>query len=217
MGNAFSETRNLFIESTRYTRPVSYEEWMEYPSSHKAAVLFVQFYDQITLAWYKTKSFFVVEEDGVSTMLQYLMKNVPIIENNPNRFKPSYIYKIAYNCLYCISHNIKRDIERFELEVSNIVLSGDTELDVYDTSACSDDIEGMHTKEEFWSVIEDMGLDTQKVVNYLLNNESLRRVSKNSPRYATDPLRDISVSIDEMEEIVEQLKVKLSKFKQFYY
>ena len=91
MSNAFSETRNLFITSTGYTRPLSYDEWNMVPSEHKAAVLFVQFYDEITLAWYKTKSFFVVEEDGVSTMLQYLMKNVPINENDSKRFKPSYI------------------------------------------------------------------------------------------------------------------------------
>lgn len=212
MANAFSETRNLFIASTGYTRPVSYEEWILIPQEHKAAVLFVQFYDEITLAWYKTKSFFVLEEDGVSTMLQYLIKNVPIIENDPKRFKPSYIYKVAYNCLYCISHDIKRDIERYEKEVSNIVMSGEDQLDLFDTVVANTDIYEELRRKEFWAIIENMGVKTQKVVNHLLNGESLGAVSKRSKSYATDPLRDIAVSVDEMEAILADLKKKLSRF-----
>lgn len=212
MANAFSETKKLFMESTGYTRPVSYAEWILIPQEHKAAVLFVQFYDEITLAWYKTKSFFVLEEDGVSTMLQYLIKNVPIIENDPKRFKPSYIYRVAYNCLYCISHDIKRDIERYEKEVSNIVMSGEDQLDLFDTVVANTDIYEELRRKEFWAVIENMGVKTQKVVNHLLNGESLGTVSKRSKSYATDPLRDIAVSVDEMEAILADLKKKLARF-----
>lgn len=212
MANAFNETRNLFITSTGYTRPLSYQEWMMIPSENKAAVLFVQFFDEITLAWYKTKSFFVVEEDGVSTMLQYLMKNVPIIENDSKRFKPNYIYKVAYNCLYCISHDIKRDIERYENEVSNIVACGDDQLDLFDTVPAKSDLHDELTRKQFWAIIEDMGVKTQKVINYLLNGDSLDTVSKRSKSYATDPLRDVAVSVDEMEQIVKALKAKLASF-----
>lgn len=212
MANAFNETRNLFITGTGYTRPLSYEEWIMIPSEHKAAVLFVQFYDQITLAWYKTKSFFVLEEDGVSTMLQYLVKNVPLIESDPKRFKPAYIYKVAYNCLYCISHDIKRDIERYENEVSNIVMSGEDQLDLFDTVVGKSDIYDEILKQEFWAVIENMGLKTQKVINHLLNGESLDKVSKRSKTYETDPLRDIAVSVDEMEAIIADLKKKLARY-----
>lgn len=212
MSNAFAETNKLFIESTRYTGPVSYEEWISIPQEHKAAVLFVQFYDEITLAWYKTKSFFVVEEDGVSTMLQYLIKNVPIIENDPKRFKPSYIYKVAYNCLYCISHDIKRDIERFEKEVSNIVMSGEDQLDLFDTVPAKSDMYDEVMRKEFWAIIESEGLKTQKVIYHLLNGESLGTVSKRSKSYATDPLRDIAVSVEEMENIIADLKRKLARF-----
>lgn len=215
MANEFKETRNLFINSTGYTIPLSYEEWMAVPSGHKAAVLFVQFYDQITLAWYKTKSFFVLEEDGVSTMLQYLMKNVPIIEKDPKRFKPSYIYKVAYNCLYCISHNIKRDIERFENEVSNIVSCGEDQLDLFDTIVSNSDVYDEISREEFWATIENMGLKTQKVINYLLNGESLNKLGSRTKTYEGDPLRDIAVSVDEMEAILAELRVKLAKYRTF--
>lgn len=215
MANAFSETRNLFISGTGYTRPLSYEEWLIVPQEHKAAVLFVQFYEQITLAWYKTKSFFVLEEDGVSTMLQYLVKNVPIIEKDPKRFKPSYIYKVAYNCLYCISHDIKRDIERFENEVSNIVYCGEDQLDLFDTVVSNSDIYDEISREEFWRVIENMGLKTQKVINHLLNGEPLNKLGSRTKTYEGDPLRDIAVSVEEMEAILAELRVKLAKYMTF--
>ena len=216
MANAFNETRNLFSRFTQYTKPLSYEEWMEVPYSSKAAVLFVQFFDEITLAWYKTKSFFVEEELGVETMVQYLEKNVPVIEKDPKRFKSSYIYKVAYNCLYCISHDIKRDIQRFESEVSNIVVCGEDELDLFDTVSKNESIESEINKKEFWSLIENMDLKTKKVIIHLLNGETLNKSTKRSPMYEVDPLRDISVSVEEMEKIVAELKVKLAKFNEIF-
>ena len=216
MTNAFNETRNLFSRFTQYTKPLSYEEWMEVPSSSKTAVLFVQFFDEITLAWYKTKSFFVEEELGVETVVQYLEKNVPVTEKDPKRFKSSYIYKVAYNCLYCISHDIKRDIQRFESEVSNIVVCGEDELDLFDTVSKNESVESEIDKKEFWSLIENMDLKTKKVINHLLNGETLNKLTKRSPMYEVDPLRDISVSVEEMEKIVAELKVKLAKFNEIF-
>lgn len=218
MSNAFNETRNLFRTYLNYTGPLSYEQWLATADDSKAAVLFVQFFDQITLAWYKTKSFFVLEEDGVYTMLQYLTKNVPIIKENPKRFTPNYIYRVAYNCLYCISHDIKRDIERYERETSNIIFNGEDELNLFDTVPATDpDINDRWTQAHFWAIIETMGPATQKVVNHLINGDPLTKVGKRSKSYATDPLRDIEVTLEEMEVIVEELKTKLAAFKNVYY
>lgn len=245
MNNAFVETRNLFMSYTNYNRPLSFEEWMCAPQDSKAALLYVQYYEQITLAWYKSKSFFAIEEEGVETVMQYLMKNVPVIEKNPNRFKPSYIYQVAYNCLYCISHDRKCDIERFEKEVSNVVGYDGEELDLFDTvlSGMSQDDE--LTSKHFWAIIDDMGLETWKVVNYLLNEgqtlgkvqfrmknpESLKTWEKKTEvekrdckraydagkrNHELDILKDIEVSVDEMEEIVEALRTKLERFKEIY-
>lgn len=167
----FYATRSMFRRSLDYTGPMSYEEWKSVSADNKAAVLFVQFFDQITLAWYKTKSFYVVEEDGVSTMLQYLMKNVPLIEESPAKFTPAYIYKVAYNCLYCISHDIKRDRERFDMEISNLVYSSDEELDLFDTVVDNiDDYEAREAKQEFWSIIEDLDISTLDLVDQLINS-----------------------------------------------
>lgn len=156
----FSTTRRMFINYLQYRQPFSYAEWNELDEDHKAAALFVQFYDQIVLAWYKTKSYYTLEEDAVECALQYLVKNVPVIEKHPERFSASYIYKVAYNCLYCICHDIKRDRDRWELEVSNIVEteSGDT-VDLFDTAVDEDPIGDGVKQTAFWNTIKELGLD----------------------------------------------------------
>ena len=73
----FYQTRDMFKEFIGVDTPLAYSTWMELDPDKKAAALFVNFFDQITLAWYKAKSFYAVDEDGVSTCLQYLQKNVP--------------------------------------------------------------------------------------------------------------------------------------------
>lgn len=173
----FHATRNLFRNYLGYTGPLSYDEWMDVDDEDKAAVLYVQFYSQIVLAWNKVKSFYTIEEDGVETILQYLMKNVPIIMNDPKRFTARYIYRVASNCLYCICHDIKRDRDRWELEVSNIQSSGDSEdtFDLFDTlvDESSGNMEGAIAKEEFWKVVDSLGDDVLKVVEKLLNGNKI--------------------------------------------
>lgn len=173
----FYATRNLFREYLEYTGPMSYEEWLSVEDDNKAAVLFVQFFEQITLAWHKCKSFYTLEEDGVSTVLQYLIKNTPIIIDDPKRFRPAYIYKVAYNCLYCICHDIKRDRDRFENEVSNICRNGDNdELDLFDTVVSDETVSDLVNREGFWALIQELDSsdkDVSAVIDNLLLNKRL--------------------------------------------
>jgi len=246
MTNAFYETRNLFRNYTGYTSPLTYEQWLSVADENKAAVLYVQFFEEITLAWYKTKSFYALEEDGVSTILQYLSKNVPVLKENPNRFTSAYIYKVAYNCLYCISHDIKRDRERWEFETSNIVETGEDVLDLFDTvvSNTEEDIDDRVSRSEFWKIIETMGPETEKVINHLLNGASLGKVkcpvdpstkdkwaNKQSKEkqdamfvymcmknnYDLDPLKDVSVTADKAAAILDELREQLAKFRSVYH
>lgn len=194
--NPFSEARRMFANYIGYTGPMSFEEWMKVDSDKKAAVLFVQFFDQITLAWYKTKSFYTAEEDGVSTMMQYLIKNVPIIEEHPERFRPGYIYQVAYNCLYCICHDLKKDRERFELEVSNVCMVGDDEVDLFDTVCDADLIDTLMLKDSFWAAIEELDLssDMMEFVYSLASSNKPVRMSK------------------EKQAVVDKLKIVLAPF-----
>lgn len=182
---AFKETFDMFRTCTEYKSPLSYDEWLALADDHKAAVLYIQFYDQITLAWYKVKSFYADDEDGVSTMLQYLQKNVPLIVSKKSRFSPSYIYRVAFNCLYCICHDIKRDRERFENEISNIAEGSDgSEVNLHDCfqmhSSFSKSAEEVMLLKEFWRVIDSAIRDeageydgeAEAVLNRLLGGEA---------------------------------------------
>lgn len=249
---AFGETRKLFATYVGNLKgdgsSLSYEQWMEYPTDLKAAALFVNFYDTITLAHYKAKSFFVEEESAVETELQYLMKNVPLIEKDSRKFTGAYIYRVSYNCLYCISHDIKREIERWEREISNVVGYDGDELDLFDIVQSNIlDGESDLSSRSFWKIIEQMGPETMKVVNWLLNEEqSLEKAKafrRKDPRtlptwdkkpeyekrqmvmtyeacknnYEIDPLKEISVTMERAEEIIEELKLALEMFKDVYY
>lgn len=217
MGNAFAETRNLFTIATHYVKPLSFEEWAKIPRSQMSAVLFVQYYDEITLAWYKTKSFYALDEDGVSTICQYLEKNVDIILSNPVRFTSNYIYKVAYNCLYCICHDIKRDKDRAENEVSNLVSNGEDELDLFDTirtESAEDVYDKADFQKKFWEIIEEGGPEMQKVADYLINNDPSALKKKRKP-LPGELLGDIEVSVEKLGSIIEELKVKLAEFRDY--
>lgn len=246
---AFYDTRKLFIELTGYKAPLTFEDWKAQPDSLKAAILFVQFYNEILLAWDKADSLdFGNDSEGVSTVLQYLEKQVKTIQyfekNNPNkkasaefrrqhpddciaieqrkieedpsRFSPGYIYRVAYNCLYCIcGHDRKCDKDRIGNETSSIVMYDGEELDIFDTFVdkhnCIESVYANSSLEnEFWSVIEDTGLSAEKVMRYLLSQDvaDLKALNSRNKRYKDDPLRDVEVSMENVEAIIKQLREK---------
>lgn len=246
---AFHDTRNLFIESIGYTEPLSYEEWKEKPEDLKAAFLFVQFYNTITLAWDKADSIdFGDDSEGVSTTLQYLRKIISdrqyfrkddptkkataefrrqnpdgyttverrLIDEDPKKFSPEYIYRVIYNCLYCIcGHDRKRDKDIINNETSAIVMHDGEELNLFDTyvdtrSCVESVVENNTLEKEFWNIIEDTGMPAEKVMRYLLSQDKadLKALSSRNKHYKDDPLRDVEVSINEVQDIIEQLKEK---------
>lgn len=214
--SSFYDARRLFREYTGYSEPLSFDEWNSHPSGHKAALLFVQFFDQITLAWEKANAFdFIDGEEGVSIVNQYLNKNVPIIENQPKRFTPRYIYRVAYNCMYCICHDLLSVKDRWENETSGIVVHDGEELNLFDTFAdtkgsASDVSEYAGFEKEFWSVIEDEGLSAEKVMRYLMSHDAadLKKMNPRNKRYKLDPLRDVDVKLEEVDSIISVLREK---------
>lgn len=202
--SAFSDTNDLFRNHLEYTRPISYVEWLALSQDKKSALLFVQFYEQITLAWYKTKSYYAQDEDGVSTVLQYLMKNVPVIENDEKRFTPNYIYKVAYNCLYCICHDIKRDKDRAEKEISNIVVTTDDELDLFDTVMVDDTTFDSVLRNTLWEVVNELGPKAKKYVIQTMSGTSI-----NATSLLHDEIDEIKLSLKDIEAIVAELRDKL--------
>lgn len=152
----FAITRDLFATYINYNGPLSYAEWLDVADEQKAAVLYCQFYDEITLAWFKIKSPYSTEEDGVAETLQYLQKNVDLIAQDEARFDSKYIYRIIYNCLYCLCKDPNRYKAAFENEMSNIVHgpNGD-ELDLFDTVPAYDTYADLdYLKNRIWAIID---------------------------------------------------------------
>ena len=245
---AFHDTRNLLIESTQYTKPLTYAEWSKQPDSLKAGLLFVQFYNEITLAWDKANTIdFIDAEEGVSTVLQYLEKQVRqtqyfmkddpskkasaefrrknpdaciavtrrIIDEKPEKFDPGYIYKVAYNCLYCICHDRKCDHDRLENETSAVIAHDGEELNLFDTisdsrGSAENVSESVSFEKEFWSIIEDTGMSAEKVMRYLLtkNEDDLKALNSRSKRFKEDPLASVEVSLEAVDTIVAELREK---------
>ena len=172
----FYATLEMFKSYIGYEEPLSFEEWKTIPDDQKAAVLYVQFFPEIWLAWNKTKSFYTLEEDGVETIIQYLIKNVPIIENDPDRFYAKYIYRVAYNCLYCICHDIKRDRDRFELEISNIVAvsSNESDLDLFDILMDGKSIEEIYEFKELEDYINSLDSKIKKIIEKAMNGSKIK-------------------------------------------
>lgn len=202
----FFATRTLFRNAVGY-EPLSYDEWLATPDSYKAAALYVTFFDQITLAWSKAKSFYVLDEDGVSTMMQYLMKNTPILIADKKKYTRAYIYKVAYNCLYCVSRDIKRDRDAYENNVSQYVNAGDDTLDLFDILPDDENVEDVkyiqNRSDKFWSYIHNPELfseDELSVMDNLLNGETMTKTARYRKR-----------------KIVETLKSKLADMRSKYY
>lgn len=241
---AFYETRNTLRNFVDYTEPLSFEEWKAIPDDSKAAVLYLQFFDQITLAWDKANKFdFVSSEEGVEIALQYLQKLVcdrylkghikhkvsneyfnshpeeceerRILESDPRNFYGGFIYRVMYNSLYIICHDIQSVKDRWEFETSSIIQYDGEELCLFDTMAdvsgsASDVSDSNNFEREFWAVIEDTGLEAEKVMRYLLshNKEDLKKMSKKAKAKHADPLSDVEVPIDSVQSIIDRIKQK---------
>ena len=170
----FVRTRNMFREHLSGSpKNPTYEEWLEVDYDDKACSLFVKFYQEITLAWYSavisSGIVYISQEDGVSTVLQYLMKNVDYIINDKNRYSTEYIYQVCYNCLLSLWRTRSTEMKRSGLEISNELdpatksamygdRFSDKSLNLWDlVPSEDDDIETQQTKEAIWNIIDHMG------------------------------------------------------------
>jgi hypothetical protein len=195
----FYETRSLFINYLGYTDPLSYNAWNALPAEDKAAALFVQFFDQIIYAWYKQDTFlrYSTDEDGVSTVLQYLQKNVAVLEKDPKKYTAAYIYRVSYNCLYCICHDIKSAKERGEKETSNIVEGPDGPMNLFDflEAVCEDSCLSDLERIDFWNVVGD-DKNTLAIVDELIGEKPAAK----------------RISDEKRASIISDLRIKLAKF-----
>ncbi|MCM1226148.1 MAG: hypothetical protein NC320_01825 [Clostridium sp.] len=205
--NQFVETRNLFANTlcaVCVECPITYDKWLAIGNDLKAAALFVNFYDEITLAWSKAKSEFTPDENGVSTVMQYLIKNVPIIMSDPKKYDPKYIYRVAYNSMGCL-RRVQRDADHYNLTMSNYVSCDENdEFDLFSTMI-GDDSDMLDTTSrrrysaEIDIIIDNLDDDAKKFVEYLLGSKTLgKRVEA------------------KREQIISELRNKFGKYRNTY-
>lgn len=228
----FIQTRNMFREYlSGYPKYLTYNDWLAADDDDKAALLYVYFYKEVTLAWYNAVTskniVFITQEDGISTVLQYLMKNVSKISDDPDRFSAQYIYRVCYNCLLSLWKTRGTDMVRSTVELSNECdvmaestimhpnLSASGVVNLWDlVPSEDDDLETQQTKEAVWNIIRHMGPKAEKVVNHLINPaDTIHKVSEKSPERVHDRLADISVSKSEYDEILAELRIQLAPYK----
>lgn len=216
----FIQTRNMFRDYlSGYSKNPTFIEWNNANEDDKASLLFVTFFNEITLAWDKAVVscgvVYVSQEDGVSTVLQYLMKNVSKISEDEKRYTSKYIYQVCYNCLLSLWRTRGTERQRCGCEISNEYSDGGVSVNLWDlVPSEDDDIETQQTKEAIWMIIRHMGPKAEKVVNHIINpDDTLHKISQSSSERPIDRLADISVSKKEYEEIVAELRFQLTPYK----
>ena len=179
----FKEAKERYESAIGKKAPITFEEWFTLPDSHKAAALFINFYNQITLAWTKAKADFTEDEDGLSTVMQYLMKNVPIIETNPNKYSETYIYRVAYNCMGCLRRN-KTDVARCKECVSewhskDSCYGGSDESSYFDFIGMDELADKLHLAADIlYDLYGELDRDEKAVINNILKGTRLTKKSK---------------------------------------
>ena len=205
----FEMTKNLFVNRISVfgvdgtPLSLSYMGWLDLPDDMKAAALFVNFYDTIIMAWKSAKLFGSDEFEAVETVLQYLMKNVPIIKKYSKRYVAGYIYRVAYNCLFNLCHNRKRDKVNRECRVDYLVEgeNGTVNITYYISDPLSEqgyqDVIDNYPElcETFWDLVENADVDATTLIEYML--ESRRYLPRGIER--------------RKEEIIQSMKSALSK------
>ena len=180
--SCFYKTLCIYREYIGYKKAYSFNQWKRLPDNQKVAALFVQFYNEITLAWYKVKTEWSIEEEGVEIINQYLDKNVSKILNDKKRFDPRYIYRVAYNCLYCLCIDPSKNKDRYYKEQSNITNYGEEELDLFDTIISEDTIESIIADSKLRDFVETLDEDFKLYISYTLgeltDNQLFNKIKK---------------------------------------
>lgn len=196
----FTKVRNNFMEATDCSYPLSYEEWMALPEDKKVAALFVNFFDTITLAWYKAQAEYIEENDGISLLMQYLLKNIPILKDDPKKYTEKYIYSVSWNSMASL-RRVKSAQDRYNLTTSQYATSdnGD-EYDLFNTIADESDISDADEVQKAVKGIMDIyyraDKSTKEVISHIVNGTKIgKRTQKKEA------------------EIIETLKKELLPFK----
>ena len=162
-------TYHMYRRYIDYKKPYSYKKWLSLPDNYKAAALYCQFFNEITLAWHKVKTAWAIEQEGIEVINQYLIKNVEKIKQDKKRFRAPYIYTVAYNCLYCvcIDPSYRKDCYYNETS-SELMLNDDEDFGWFDVIGTEEDVTEFDNFSKITKFFESLGEADQIYISYLL-------------------------------------------------
>ena len=173
--DAFTTTCLMFSNYLGFRNRLSYTDWVSLPKDSKVPALFVGFYDEIKLANFKRHRNYSDDTLSVETVIQYLTKNVPMIEADSSRYNPKYIYRVAYNCigsLWCEGSAAHR---AYHHSIDHYVAGNDDELisrlDFIPDNANVEiivELDEELSREAFWRIVDSLDLHTRTFIQNIL-------------------------------------------------
>ena len=197
----FEETYDFFKASTASVQyPLTYEKWLVIPDELKVAALFVNFYREIKMAYAALQVYYLDEEDAVSHVCQYLLKNVEKIKADRKRFANPYIYRVAYNSIFgFVRVPSRRD---FADNTTSQYFTMDGEE--HDVLELIEDDTNCFTNEKFAKIMESLDDHEKSMVSHLIWGSRLKKAEQRRENEILDNLRKAFKSL--YEDVHEELE-----------
>lgn len=211
--NQFQEAKDRFTEATYFVKyPITWNTWMTIDDELKCAALYVNFYDQIIFAWQNCRTYFLEDEECISIIMQYLMKNVEKIKNDPNRYTQGYIYTVAFRSLQGIRRvgGTKRYYDTYQ---SRYIDTKDGEVDLLDTLA---DVNDCFKNLQMQKAIMNMDDDMKALISHLVFGTRLDAKIRRREDTMIETLRTQFAEFTDADTTMYTQKQKVMKFGDIY-
>lgn len=197
----FNETKEAFLAATQVTihYPITWESWMNLDDNLKAAALFVNFFKEVTMAYNALKCYYLDEEDAISIVCQYIIKNVDKIKADRKRFTPAYIYRVAYNCILGFVRVPSRKDFSDNTTSQYFNMDGE-EHDIFEIIEDSTDC---FKNAEFTRILENLSDEEKSMVSHLIWGSRLKKAEQRKEKELMDRIKKAFAALYEKEDDVE--------------
>ena len=183
----FNETKDRFLAATQVTihYPITWESWMNLDDNLKAAALFVNFFKEVTMAYNALKCYYLDEEDAISHVCQYLIKNVDKIKADRKRFTPAYIYRVAYNCIL----GFVRVPSRKDFADNTTAQYFNIDGEEHDIFEIIEDDTDCFKNAEFTRILENLSDEEKSMVSHLIWGSRLKKAEQRKEKELMDRIK----------------------------
>lgn len=183
----FNETKEAFLAATRMLvcYPLTWDAWMTLDDNLKAAALFVNFFKEVTMAYNALKCYYLDEEDAVSHVCQYFMKNVDKIKADKKRFANAYIYRVAYNSIFGFVRVPSRKDFADNTSSQYFCMDGE-EHDIFEIIEDSTDC---FTNGEFAKILASLSDEEKSMVSHLIWGSRLKKAEQRKEKELMDRIK----------------------------